>query len=227
MIWLDHVPSDEVGILIEHRRTRPIPKRKYIEWTVPGRSGKVYRWLDVWENVPLKYDIAVSRRHGELSGMIDTAVNWLTRGGIRRLEDSEDPNVFYLVAFPGGEELKPVLSLGKRATITFDAAPQRWLKAGEQSILFSDAGTLHNPTGYVAKPLLTLTGSGAGTLTLGEKTLSVSECDGLTLDCETCQRSLSSATVTGEWPTLPDGATAVSFTGGIQSVAIVPRWFAI
>ena len=227
MIMLDHVSAEEVGIQIEHRHPRPIPKRKVIEWTVPGRSGKLYRWLDAWDNVRLKYDIAVSWRRGELSAMIDKAVNWLTRDGLRRLEDDADPGVFYLVTYVGGTELKPVLHIGKRATIEFDAMPQRWLKEGERSISFAAAGSLRNPTGNPSKPLITLRGSGAGTVTLGGKTLSVSECSGLTLDCETCQRSDSSVTVTGDWPTLAEGDTAVSFTGGIQSVEIIPRWYAI
>lgn len=230
MIYLNGISCRAVGILVEHRAERPIPKRRSLRWTVPGRNGDLIRYLDSWENVPLSYDIAVLPRSGSLAQTVDAAVAWLCQGGVMRLEDDTDPDVFQLVTYDGGEKLSDVLHRARRATVTFEARPERFYKAGESAIASAGGLSLINPSIYPAKPKLALTGSGSGSVVIGGKALTVSSCSGVILDCENHSVSGIVGTppeITGSWPVLPAGETEVTLTGGVTSAEIIPRWWTL
>ena len=111
--------------------------------------------------------------------------------------------------------------------------PQRWLKNGQRPIELSAAGTLHNPTGHTALPLLTIRGSGAATLTDGTRTLTLTVTDGMRIDCQEEEAWLESGgvitnlngAVSGSFPRLGRGDTTISWTGGITGVTLIPRWY--
>ncbi len=230
MIYLNGISCRKVGVVIEHRAARPIPKRRSLHWTVPGRSGELIHYLDSWETVPLSYDIAVLPRSGSLAQTVDAAVAWLCQGGVMRLEDDTDPDVFQLVTYSGGESLSDVLHRARRASVTFEARPERFYKAGESAVDVTDGLTLINPSIYPAKPKLALTGAGGGSVAIGGKVLTVSSCEGLILDCERHSVSGFSGTppeITGDWPVLPAGETAVTISGGITAAEIIPRWWTL
>lgn len=98
----------------------------------------------------------------------------------------------------------------------------------------TNGGELVNPTPFDALPLITVTGSGAGALTVGGVTveiLSMPEST-LTIDCE-AQDAYSSAGNRNsvinapEFPVLAAGSTAISWEGSIISVSVVPRWWTL
>ena len=94
----------------------------------------------------------------------------------------------------------------------------------------TDSDSLFNPTIYPAKPLITLSGSGSGTLTIGSRTLTIANCDGIVLDCEEQNASgvtNANAQVSGKYPEMKAGENEISFTGGITEVKIIPRWYVI
>lgn len=227
MLYLDNVPASEACLLIERRPARPIPRRKQLRWDVPGRSGALIVPLDAWENVSLTYELAVLPTPGvTLESAVDAAVAFLTAPGYRRLADTCWPGVFYLAACQGGQELADVLHRARRARVAFDAMPQRWRTDGETAVLFTAAGTVWNPTKQNARPLLRLTGSGAGALTIGSSTLTLADPNNQTLDCAALS-AVGGGAVSGAWPILPPGASAIGFTGGVTGVSVVPRWYDI
>lgn len=230
MIYLNGISCRAVGILVEHRAERPIPTRRSLRWTVPGRSGELIRFLDSWDNVTLSYDLAILPRAGLLMPMVDAAVAWLCQGGVMRLEDDTDPDVFQLVTYSGGDRLADVLHHARRATVTFEARPERFYKAGESAIVSAGGLSLINPSIYPAKPIIALTGAGSGSVVVDGKALTVSQCSGMILDCENHSVSGFSGTppeISGDWPVLRAGETAITLTGGITSVAIIPRWWTL
>ena len=85
-------------------------------------------------------------------------------------------------------------------------------------------------------PLITVTGSGKGTVTAGTSTVTISDIPsgGIVLDCELqdaysvdkLQNLNSLITVeNNEFPKLTRGKNTITFTGGVESVKIVPRWW--
>lgn len=226
MLYLNNIPASDVGVIVEHRPRRPLPRRQCLSWDVPGR-GRILRQLDAWDNVTLQYELAIVPLPGtSLAATADLAAAWLNQGGYMRLYDDTDPDVFYLAACPGGQDLEPVLHRAREIKVSFDAKPQRFLLSGERETVFSAAGALENPTPYRAKPLITLSGSGEGVLTIAGNNTTLSNCAGAVLDCEACAFS-GSGTLSGLFPELAPGSNAVSFSGGITAVKIVPRWYMI
>ena len=70
--------------------------------------------------------------------------------------------------------------------IGFDCKPQRFVKAGENAVVFTANGSLFNQYGQIALPFITLYGQGAGRLTIGDCVVEVKALDGvLYLDSDT------------------------------------------
>ena len=90
-----------------------------------------------------------------------------------------------------------------------------------------------NPTGIQARPLITITGSGDITLLIGTQIIQLSGIeDGIVLDSELQEvywnDTLKNSCMTGEFPVLGEGNTAVSWTGGsISEVRVTPRWVSL
>jgi phage-related protein len=115
--------------------------------------------------------------------------------------------------------------------IGFDCKPQRFVKDGENAVVFTASGTIFNQYGQTALPLITVYGNGTGRLTIGDCVVEIKALDGtLYLDSDTQNAYNDSANQNMNinaptFPVLNDGETPISFSGGIKSVEIVPRWW--
>ena len=233
MIEFDGVRSTALGVFVEKYPPRPIPKRKHEKFSVPGRSGDVIAYEDAWENVLQPYDIYLSAEKPGLPLVAAKVTRWLMADGYRRLEDEYDRDTFRLAAFLGPVDLENTLNEFGRARIEFDCQPQRYLKIGARPITAENGMTLQNPTGYTARPLLTVFGSGSGTITLGTYSVSLSVItNGMTLDCAEEEAYFYSGSVlnlntvvSGAYPKLAAGASAVTWAGGVTGLTIIPRWY--
>lgn len=234
MLYLNDTAAASVGIFVEHRPTRPVPRRKMLSWDIPGRSGKLYRELDGFENIQLEYELAVVPLPGiGLGDTVDLAVSWLNQGGEMQLRDDCDPSVFYLVRYHGGSSLAPILHSARRAKISFDADPRRWLLSGEEPVTISagQSVTLSNPTAYAAPPLIRIFGTSGsalpGTLTVGAASVSFPDGRVLSIDCDRHSAYAPVSLTSNVWPSLAPGETTVSLTGSGLSADIYPRWFVV
>ena len=115
-----------------------------------------------------------------------------------------------------------------------DYHPHRYIKAGTWVQALENGHVLLNNWDE-SLPLIQITGSGSGVLTVGGVTVTIDSMDGsLTLDAET-QNAYSglenkNGTIRiagGEFPTLPAGETRITWSGGVTAVEITPRWRAI
>ena len=158
--------------------------------------------------------------------------------GANRLTDSYDPNYFRMATYFGPMDIEHLLSNYGRCTIQFDCAPQCFLKVGEFKIDFEKPGSLQNPTGFAALPLIAVYGTGAGTVTVGNATVQIHDMeDILILDCELqdayrqvgdgAPESMNRNIYAPKFPELVAGTNAVRWTGCITKVEVIPRWWAI
>lgn len=92
------------------------------------------------------------------------------------------------------------------------------------------AGTITNPTDFVSKPLIKAYGSGDGSFTVGNKTVTIANIDGyVVVDSELmdCYKGLTNknndVTLT-EFPKFAPGVNNISFSGDITSLEILGRW---
>ena len=96
---------------------------------------------------------------------------------------------------------------------------------------------LLNPTAFTALPLITVYGTGEGTVTVGDITVRIKVMeDHLILDSDT-QNAYTEAdgVMTNQnyniyapvFPQLEPGVNQISWTGGVARLEIIPRWWTL
>ena len=227
-------PSDTLGVVIERYPVRILPQKSFNTTRVPGRNGDLLQLEDSWENYQQEYEIYISAEKPGLVRAARAVAEWLQAPrGYQRLEDSYEPDVYRMAFYEGSGEIESILNRFGRATIEFSCKPQRFLKSGEAAKELTAAGTLTNITAFDALPVITVYGSGAGTVTVGDITVTISEINGYTvLDCELMDAYKGTANrnpyvTAAEFPKLVPGVNSISFSGGVTSLSIVPRWWTI
>lgn len=226
--------SDTLGVIVEHYPIRVLPERVQTATEIAGRNGALLMVDGNWQNYEQEYEVYISAEKRGLVRAARAVAEWLTAPvGYQRLEDSYEPDVYRMAFYEGGQDIESILNRFGRATISFNCKPQRFLKSGEATKSFTAAGSLTNITRFDALPMITVYGSGAGTVTVGGITVTLSAIDEYTvLDCELMDAYKGSVnknpTVTAtEFPKLVPGVNTISFSGGVTSLEIMPRWWTI
>lgn len=228
--------SIDKGLTIEYCPSVGTGKRVVEKISVPGRSGDLVIDTGAYGNYIQPYEIWFKdKRRGTTRAARDIA-QWLLSGiGYMRLEDTYDPEVFRLAMFTGPFDVENWMLTHGRATLEFDCQPQRWLKSGQNPISVESGQRLFNAW-QPALPLIRVTGTGNGSLTVGSSTFTISDMTGgIMLDSETQDAYWGDPTtnlnnnvkVSGGYPILQNGETTVSFFGGITAVQITPRWWSL
>ena len=228
--YLDGIDAASVGIHLQ----KPIVFSEAVQniesKTIPGRNGALIFDTGSYKNRSgsascfcLQEDVeaAVSSAGRFLMGL----------KGYRRLETSEDPNHYWMARVKNSPQIEMRLRVLAPFEIEFDCKPQRFVKSGENAVVFTESGSISNQYGQTALPLITLYGNGTGTLTIGSCIVEVKSLDGvLYLDSDTQNAYNNNGNQNMNinaptFPTLTDGDTQIAFSGGIERVEIVPRWW--
>lgn len=231
--WLDGVRCDAVGIRLQGpvSFTAPAPVLETLQ--LPGRSGPLQRFTGAFEGVTGTARCFVLRPGG-LPQALAAVQRWvLGQPGYRRLETSEEPGFFRQAAVRCGAQTELRAGALAAFVLEFDCKPQRFYKSGELPVTLAQSGAaLHNP-GFAALPLVTVYGSGPGSLTVGGVTVQIKALEGsLTLDCELqdAYRGIENRNkeiYAPAFPTLPPGESTVYWTGEVQRLEITPRWWTL
>lgn len=229
--WAGVTLSSLGNVLIEEAPETNRPARKVDRYEVPGRNGDIVVAQDAWENVPRTYDLVAYG--GDYNQMTSSLMDWLyAPSGYQRLEDSFDALVYRLAYVSEATDIENLVNENGRCTVSFECDPRRFLKTGESAVTLSGTGTITNPTRFTAKPVITVSGSGNGTIECGGNTITIAGIyDGMTIDCE--QMDAYSGTtnlnnlVSGSFPVIPGGEQTITITGGITSISVVPNWWTL
>lgn len=230
----DGVSSNDLGLKIEREHKIPIPKRKITSTSVSGRNGDIILEEDAYENVTISYSIWAANTTQGIPELTATLEGWLLTGnGYKRLEESNDPDVYRLAHYIGGTSLTNVLNLVGGIEISFDADPRRFLKSGERSYVINNHGILRNPTKYDALPIITVTGTGSGNLLINDTVCQINKIsDKITIDCEKMNCYLDGVSRNAdvkipEFPKLKAGNNIIQYTDGVTGVSIIPNWWTL
>lgn len=229
MIWWHGRSSDDVGVIVEKYPEVIVPRRKQEKVSVPGRSGDLIFEQDAYENYTQRYEVYVSAEHPRLTTISHTVAEWLMVKGYQKLEDSYWLDTFRLACYSGGTNIENILNRFGRAEIEFDCKPQRFYKSGSYAIEMTNGQKLWNPSQFTAKPLIVITGSGAGTISDGTNTLTLTDCD-VTIDCDLMQiyKGTTNKNSVGSGAFLAlDRESTITWDGGITAVSLTPRWWTI
>lgn len=230
--------SQDFDMHIEKYPTIKGATRKRTTVSVAGRNGDIHLDEDAFTNYKQSYECYF---HGNLPTpeQAHAIKAWLTASGdYLRLEDTYDSAHFRLAAYIGPLDVQNYFNEFGRCTVTFDCAPQWFLKSGEYPVEFTKAGTILNPTSKIALPLITVFGTGSGAVKVGNISVTIKAIDGcVILDCDS--EDAYSLADDGEkvnenehiyaqdFPVLVSGENSISFSGGITKVEIIPRWWEV
>lgn len=228
--WLDGVSAADHGIVMQREIEFEAAEARVEKVSVPGGNGDVLYFDGSFSNVKgtatcYCLDMDVSRVLAQLN-------SWLLKSAVYcRLETLHEPQIYREARLVRGANLSARMNRINGFTLEFDCKPQKFLKSGEYARTFTGASVLFNETSFDALPVITVHGSGSGTLTVNGTTLTLDDCDEVVLDCErhraTRGTTNMNSTVHGEYIKLSAGANAISFSGGVTSVTIKPRWWTL
>lgn len=232
VITFNGIASSTKGIVVEHFPNYETPERDYDVIHVPGKNGDILIDKGSYKNVTRSYDIAIGDRSKNFDEIANDISEWLhSASGYARLEDSYEPLYFRLAMYEESGMIENILNHAGRTTVSFNCKPQRFLKTGEQA---KPAGTLTNPTGFTALPIITVRGSGSGVLRVGAYTVTISSISTSIVINSEIQDAYSGSTnrnsditLSNGFPKLVAGNNVVSYSGGISSVEVVPKWWTL
>ena len=228
------------GIRIERIPNQNRPERKADVYDVPGRNGSIVFMQDAWENVDQSYEIWGSGGTTEFGYFVSRL---FAMKGYHELRDTYDPDHYRLAYFTGPFDVESNMMRRGRATITFSCDPRRFFE--EYRNIWIDVTVsgrnlgISTPTPYDAKPLIRVSGSGSGSVTIGGKTLYINNItDQMVLDCEneeaSYQGTFLNADVYGDFPIIPgyfgppgqvESYPPIYFDGGVTKVLIRTNWW--
>lgn len=209
------------------------PSRKYEAFSIPGRSGDLFIYQNAYNNVLQAYEVyAGDGTPGNAPSSWGTLAAALYKDGYQRLQDTYDVDHYRLAIFLDAITAENSQNRHGSAVLTFNCRPERFLLSGDDVTTITTAsGSITNPTAFDAKPLIKVTGTAPGSITIGGVTMTINAlADYVYIDCDTMDAYRQPAenknnTISGSFPVLHAGANAVTRTGGVTKIEITPRWW--
>lgn len=232
---IDGKSSKDFGVYLSGDGTFKAAEKQLEEFTIPGRNGTFHFKSDTFKNVTVPYDCFIYQNFKENIAAFRNFL--LSRNGYVRIEDSHHPFEYRLGMFH--KEFEPDVFddlTAAQFTLEFDCKPERWLKKGEEFVVYDHSpATIRNAQYMPAKPIVRCYGASSGSVTIGGVTVSISNVDVTKyadIDCEEqevhCERDYSlnqtCTLVNGKFPVLKSGNNTISFAG-FTRIEIAPRWW--
>lgn len=238
VIAFNGVSSADVGIEVEKFPSYDIPEKEYDIIHVPGRNGDIVIDTGTYKNVSRIYEVSIATCDIAFHRKMGRVAQWLySASGYARLEDSYEPDSYRLAIYNKKVSIENLFNEAGKAKLEFNCKPQRFLKSGDIPSIITTSSIIYNDTPFDALPLINVvTDDTAGELVVGDVMLSIAANAGTNLTINSELQDVYSGTAnknsyitlnTGIFPKLVPGNNAISFTGGIQSVTIYPKWWTI
>lgn len=238
VIAFNGVSSADVGIEVEKFPSYDIPEKEYDIIHVPGRNGDIVIDTGTYKNVSRIYEVSIATRDIAFHRKMGRVAQWLySASGYARLEDSYEPDSYRLAIYNKKVSIENLFNEAGKAKLEFNCKPQRFLKSGDIPSIITTSSIIYNDTPFNALPIINVvTDDTAGELTVGDVMLSIAANAGTNLTINSELQDVYSGTAnknsyvtlnSGIFPKLVPGNNSISFTGGIQSVTIYPKWWTI
>lgn len=230
------ISSEDYGIQVEHPPEYAYPQRDYNIQHVPGRNGDVVLDEGSYQNVERTYELAIGSYKGDFTVLANCISEWLHSAiGYARLEDSYEPDYYRMAFYEEAGEIENIYQHAGRITVNFNCKPQRFLKSGDRAVVFSGNRSIYNPTRFRSLPIITVKGTGSGVLHIGDYNISISSIGGniiIDSSIQDCYYGTSNKNSVVEmndkgYPQFLPGMNSISFTGGITSVEVIPKWWTL
>lgn len=232
------IRSSDMGLRIESKNVFSAPAYEVDFLSIPGRDGDLIAGGGRYSNVQVTYSVFLpAKTLLELSKKITAVKSWLYTQPDRYhlLSDTYDSNFFRYGVFNGKLDIEDLMNRIGVFTISFSCKTYRYDTNGMESIDLMTAGeVITNPYPFISRPVLRIEGNGEGTLTIQSEgknaTWGFTNITGF-VDVDSEQMNFykdtqpMNNTVTGDgFPLLYPGENTFTFSGGITSISVIPRW---
>lgn len=228
------------ALRVQSKNIYSAPKFDVTMVAVPARNGEIISSNGRYPNVNVTYTCFVAARNQDELGAILTEIkNWLYTEPDRYHDLTDTYDILHTrrAVFNNKLDITEQMTRIGLFTVSFSAKPFKYLKTGLTKQIYTQTFTLTNPYAFAAKPYIKVNGRGSGTLVIqsqgSNKVWQFSTLNGYT-ECDSelmnffHDTELKNDTVQGEgFPELAAGVNTISFTGGITSVEIIPRWMTL
>lgn len=230
------VSSRSIGLEVETFPEYQTPKRTYTKVHIPGRNGDLIVDGGCWENVKRSYLLSFGSYEISYRVLANKLSNWLhSTNSYARLEDSYEPDYYRLAVYLEEATMTNIYNHGSEINVEFDCKPQRFLKIGDEPIVLKNSGTkIQNPTDFPSLPIIHVYGTGYGTLVVDDCTVIINEIGTeIVIDSDIQDAYLgltnknSAIRVVTGFPTLKPGIVRIGYSGGIERVEVIPKWFTL
>lgn len=151
---------EEFGLFVQKYPERQMPKKKFIEYNVPGGTGKVYVPQGGYENVIQPYEVYVRGSTEGFQKRASKIMKWLLTEEPKDLTDEYDPTSVRKALFVSGGNWINHLNKFGTATLSFDCDPRRFdvspilqdipIAAGGSVMLYESFTAERTSEGYIA-----------------------------------------------------------------------------
>ena len=224
--------STDFGLLIsaDLSFTSPATRGEFV--TIDGEDGELFFGDGKLSNVTKAFQVYLdSSEFDSFDEQTSLISNWLKNNPhFSDLTFIGDDDYVYQAIYTDEYDLEGTLGDYGRGVITFKCKPYKYLVSG---LLESQLkSTLTNTTNRIAKPKLTIKGSGNVTVKIGDSVLTIKGMDGgCVIDTLYSQatsldgsRAIWDKITTWPLPTIAPGKQAVTVTGNVTDIRIIPRW---
>ena len=238
-IFYNGQSSDDFRLIVEEYPVRTIPRKRYEEVSVPGRSGTVIFDEECYENVLRRYKCFISCETTKLYSALLRITEWLHGAGGKyaTLQDDYDDGVFMKAYYAGGTEVESVMDRHGRLELEFNCKPFKYTIEGQSQVTVTNGGKLTNPTMNDSFPLIyvKMTTTGTAQLNIGDYHATIISptpveliIDSETQNCYSPDLATNYnmlLTLSDGFPKLKPGDNTVTWTGTISEVKVTPNYY--
>lgn len=208
------------------------PERNIEFEKIDGQDGQLATGDGTLNNITRPYPFRIrAPMNVDIQTVATDLSNWLKKDSLwHDLEFGGDPDYIYRAMYVNEYNIERVTSWYGKVVLTFEMKPYKFLKTGLSEITLGS--TITNPTQRHARPLITVRGTGNITIKIGQSTWTLRNVDqGIVIDTLLDTVTNLSGTAAA-WdkitvyplPTIAPGNNAVTITGSVTDIKIIPRW---
>ena len=218
--------STDYGVYVSVPPALTLPLEKTVFTDVPGRSGSLttLQGDEVYDDITMTVECFVGSGEN-----IATIGKWLKGNG--ELTFGNRPGGHYKAKVVNQIRFEQILRGNPHQSfaINFRCKPFFYIEGQSEIVLEESGGIIENVHAVHSTPTLTVVGTGDITLIVGLYVVELEGVDGsITIDSETMSvykgADFFSEKMTGAFPRLDTGVTAISWVGDVSQVVVKPNW---
>ena len=224
-----NINCKDYGVLVSDAGIYASPEPDYTSYEIAGRNGDLHINNGRYKNVDITYQAFIAHEFEDRFVPFRSAI--LSQDGYVRIEDDFKQDMYRLGRLKSGIEGKIKLARGIGTfELEFDCKPQWYLKSGEQDTVFTENGSILNPTIFPSKPLIRVYGK--GTVTVGTNVFVINTAGTEFIEIDTDSKQAYEGTANrnsnikvNQWGSLTSGNNTITLGTGITKVTVKPRWY--